>query len=65
MMQEDLQQTISKNISFEGIGLHSGKNSKIRLLPCNDDQGIIPKMFKQDLDYCPDCIQNAEDQFYQ
>ena len=43
MMQEDLQQTISKNISFEGIGLHSGKNSKIRLLPCNDDQGIIFK----------------------
>jgi UDP-3-O-[3-hydroxymyristoyl] N-acetylglucosamine deacetylase len=42
-MQEIFQQTIDKPITFEGIGLHSGKISKVRLLPGADNEGIIFK----------------------
>jgi len=42
-MLEIYQKTISKSISFEGIGLHSGKNSKVTILPGKTDQGIIFK----------------------
>ena len=42
-MLEIFQKTISKSISFEGIGLHSGKNSKVTILPGETDQGIIFK----------------------
>ena len=42
-MREIFQQTINKTIVFEGIGLHSGKVSKVKLLPGHDDQGIIFK----------------------
>ena len=36
-------ETISKAISFEGIGLHSGLKSKITILPGIEDQGIVFK----------------------
>ena len=36
------QQTLSKPVVFEGVGLHSGKKSKIKILP-NDEQGILFK----------------------
>ena len=42
-MLEIYQKTINNPISFEGIGLHSGKKSKITILPAQDDQGIIFK----------------------
>ena len=42
-MQEILQKTINNAVTFEGIGLHSGKASKVKLLPGHDDQGIIFK----------------------
>jgi UDP-3-O-[3-hydroxymyristoyl] N-acetylglucosamine deacetylase len=42
-MQEIYQRTINKPIALEGIGLHSGKNSKIRILPGISNQGIIFK----------------------
>ncbi len=42
-MQEIYQQTILKTVSFEGIGLHSGKVSKVKLKPGEDNQGIIFK----------------------
>ena len=42
-MSEIYQKTLSKKVSFEGIGLHSGKNSKITLLPADEDIGIIFK----------------------
>ena len=42
-MQEIYQKTISKPIRFEGIGLHSGKKSKINILPAKEDHGIIFK----------------------
>ena len=37
------QQTLSKPVIFEGVGLHSGKGVKIKVLPGNEDQGIIFK----------------------
>ena len=42
-MLEIYQKTINNPISFEGIGLHSGKKSKITVLPAQDDQGITFK----------------------
>ena len=35
------QQTIKNPISFEGIGLHTGKKSKIKVLPALEDEGIL------------------------
>tara|TARA_B100000674_G_C37958700_1_gene970934 strand:- start:1174 stop:2094 length:921 start_codon:yes stop_codon:yes gene_type:complete len=35
------QKTISKNICFEGVGLHSGKNAKLTLKPAKPNSGII------------------------
>ena len=37
------QQTLNKPVAFEGIGLHTGKKSKIRILPSTEDKGIIFK----------------------
>ena len=42
-MLEIYQKTINNPVSFEGIGLHSGKKSKITVLPAQDDQGITFK----------------------
>ena len=42
-MLKTYQQTIIKTVSFEGIGLHSGKLSKVKLLPGLEDQGIVFK----------------------
>ena len=42
-MNELYQKTLSKKISFEGIGLHSGRNSKITILPGKVNEGIIFK----------------------
>ena len=42
-MNKVYQQTISSSISFEGVGLHSGKISKVRLVPNTEGQGIIFK----------------------
>mgnify|MGYP001177106796 CR=1 FL=1 len=37
------QKTLCKEVNFEGVGLHSGKISKVRLLPAEEDKGIIFK----------------------
>ena len=42
-MNQIYQKTITRPISFEGIGLHSGKKSKINILPGNEDSGVIFK----------------------
>ena len=42
-MQEIYQKSISTPIYLEGIGLHSGKNSKIKIIPAKEDQGIVFK----------------------
>tara|TARA_B100001057_G_scaffold41506_1_gene37195 strand:+ start:5056 stop:5982 length:927 start_codon:yes stop_codon:yes gene_type:complete len=42
-MNDVYQKTLTKKICFKGIGLHSGKSSKIELLPAKVDQGIVFK----------------------
>ncbi len=42
-MLEIYQKTLSKNLEFDGIGLHSGKRSKIKLISAEEDKGIIFK----------------------
>ena len=42
-MNDIYQKTISTNVSFKGIGLHSGKKSTINLHPAKEDTGIIFK----------------------
>ena len=37
------QQTINSEVIFEGVGLHSGKISKMKLIPTNCNQGIVFK----------------------
>ncbi len=42
-MFSELQNTLSETVSFEGIGLHSGKKSKITIIPTYENQGVIFK----------------------
>ena len=42
-MRDIYQKTLSKQINFKGIGLHSGKESKIKLCAAEADHGIIFK----------------------
>ena len=42
-MNEIYQKTISQPVIFRGIGLHSGKSSKISILPGSINQGVIFK----------------------
>ena len=42
-MKDIYQKTLSKQINFKGIGLHSGKESKIKLCAAEEDHGIIFK----------------------
>ena len=42
-MFEIYQKTLSKKVSFSGIGLHSGKNSTINIFPANENEGIVFK----------------------
>ena len=37
------QKTLLKPVIFEGVGLHSGKNSKVKILPSDSDNGIVFK----------------------
>ena len=40
-MWEKNQYTINKEISFTGIGLHSGENIDVTLIPANSNSGIV------------------------
>ena len=42
-MQIVNQKTILKPFEFSGIGLHSGVNSKVKILPAKDNKGIVFK----------------------
>ena len=42
-MFNSFQQTINSEVKFEGIGLHSGKTSKVRLVPANKNSGVVFK----------------------
>ena len=37
------QKTLSKKISFKGIGIHTGKNVNLNILPASPNTGIIFK----------------------
>ena len=37
------QKTISKKISFQGIGVHTGEKVKINILPSEANTGIVFK----------------------
>ena len=39
-MHEIYQKTFKEKIEFEGVGLHTGKISKITILPGKGDQGL-------------------------
>ena len=40
-MSKIYQKTLADQINFEGLGLHSGLNSKIKILPGKVNQGIV------------------------
>ena len=40
-MNEDFQKTLSKPITFTGVGLHSGQDSTMTIFPGEENQGII------------------------
>ena len=42
-MNEIYQKTLKNPISFKGVGLHSGKKTNLKILPGNDNSGIIFK----------------------
>ena len=42
-MQEIYQKTVLEPVSFSGVGLHSGKISKIKNYPAGDNTGIVFK----------------------
>ena len=37
------QKTISKKVSFSGIGIHTGKTVKMNILPASPNTGIVFK----------------------
>ena len=42
-MLDIFQKTLLKEFNFEGIGLHNGEKSKVRVKPSKGDSGIIFK----------------------
>ena len=42
-MLDTFQKTLLKEIIFKGIGLHSGLQSVVKLLPANENSGIVFK----------------------
>ncbi len=42
-MYDIYQKTLSTKVTFEGVGLHTGKKCKLTLLPGNEDSGIVFK----------------------
>ena len=47
-MLEPFQKTILKNVTFKGVGLHSGLNIEVKILPAEENYGIVFK--RTDLD---------------
>ena len=47
-MLNAFQKTLSQSINFEGIGLHSGKISKVKILPAEENSGIVFKRIDLD-----------------
>ena len=47
-MSNVFQKTLSKSVSFKGVGLHSGNNVSMKVFPAKDNEGIVFK--RVDLD---------------
>jgi len=43
LMLNAYQKTLSKSTTFKGIGLHSGKNSTVKITPAKENNGLIFK----------------------
>ena len=43
MVKSDMQKTIAKEVTFEGKGLHTGKNCTVSLIPAHENSGIVFK----------------------
>lgn len=54
MTQKDRQHTISKEVSYSGIGLHSGKDVVITFKPAAENTGIT--FIRTDLPGCPEIV---------
>ena len=46
-MYDIYQKTLSKEVKFKGIGLHSGKASSVNVIPAKEDEGIVFKNIYQ------------------
>ena len=42
-MYDIYQKTLSKEVKFKGIGLHSGRASSVNVIPAKEDEGIVFK----------------------
>ena len=42
-MSNVFQKTLSKSVSFKGVGLHSGNNVSMKVFPAKDNEGIVFK----------------------
>ena len=42
-MYDIYQKTLSREVKFKGIGLHSGKASSVNVIPAKEDEGIVFK----------------------
>ena len=42
-MLKIFQQTLKNSINFKGVGLHSGKLCDLRIIPAQEDVGIVFK----------------------
>ena len=44
-MLKTFQHTLNDIVTFEGVGLHTGKKAKVRVIPAKSDQGIVFKRY--------------------
>ena len=51
-MWDENQKTIKNTVNFTGIGLHSGKEVKLTLLPAKSDTGVIFQRIDLDKNNC-------------
>ena len=55
-----LQKTLKSKISFNGVGIHTGKTSNVTLFPAAPDSGIIIKKSNLVIPVTPDTITEAD-----
>src|SRR5260370_40653645 len=53
------QHTIKKAVSFEGVGLHSGKPARVTLSPAPEDTGIVFRTGADRIAAAPESVVNS------